>query len=307
MRRTGSVPANLSKLVVYCEAFTGETEVTRILILGCGYTGERIAALHQARGDAVTVTSRDPDRQRHLRAVGFSVRSTDGPLPLVDRVYYTIPPQRDGEEDSRLRDMLHRLPPPRALSYFSTTGVYGDVGGEWVDEDSPLQPANDRSARRVDAEWQLRGWCAMHGTALTILRVAGIYGPGRLPLDRLADGKPVLDPQSSGYSNRIHVDDLAPAAVLSADAHAGGMAEIFNVADGHPTSTAEYLDALAALTGQPRPPRIGWAEAEREFSPMALSFLRDSKRVRIDKLLAVPGFQLRYADFRDGLRASLDS
>lgn len=277
----------------------------RILILGCGYAGERVAELHLARGDRVTGTTRDPVRADELRKLGIQPQQTGDQLPNADRVYYTIPPQREGTHDHRLAELLARLPAPREMVYFSTTGVYGDRGGDWVNEASDLLPSNDRSQRRVDAEWQLRGWCAMHGTALTLLRVAGIYGPGRLPLDRLAENRPVLDPGSSGYSNRIHVDDLAAAALACADAHTGGMANIFNVADGHPCSTAEYLDACAAIVGERKPPRVGWAEAEREFSPMALSFMRDSKRVDVSALLALPGFKLRYPDFRDGVRASL--
>ena len=277
----------------------------RILILGCGYAGERVAARHLARGDRVTGTTRDPDRAARLRARGINIRDANSTLPLADRAYYTIPPQREGVHDQRLANLLAGLPAPRELVYFSSTGVYGNRGGDWVDESSELEPNNDRSRRRADAEWQLRGWCAMHGVALTILRVAGIYGPDRLPLQRLAEGRPVLDPQSSGYSNRIHVDDIAAAALACADAHSGGMANVFNVADGHPCSTAEYLDACAAIIGESRPPRIGWAEAEQEFSPMALSFMRDSKRVDVRALLALPGFQLRYPDFRDGIRASL--
>lgn len=277
----------------------------RILILGCGYAGERLAARHIERGDRVTGTTRDAGRAARLRGLGVRVLAPHEELPQMDRVYYTIPPQRDGVEDIRLTGLLKRLPPPREFVYFGTTGVYGDQDGAWVNEDTELKPNNERSMRRADAEWQCRGWCAMHGVALTILRVAGIYGPGRLPIDRLDNGKPVLDPVSSGYTNRIHVDDLVAAAMAAADAHGKVMAEVFNVADGNPTTTAEFLDAFAAMTGKPAPERIGWAEARAEFSEMALSFMRDSKRVNVDRLLAIDGFRLRYPDFRDGLRASM--
>ncbi|MDX1454645.1 MAG: NAD-dependent epimerase/dehydratase family protein [Gammaproteobacteria bacterium] len=282
--------------------------MARILIAGGGYTGARIARLHA--NDTVWATHRPGNSPAGGDAESGVVLDLDDEraspeLPLVDCVYYTVPPDGSDRPDSdhRLARFLALLPGAPLLVYFSTTGVYGDRAGEWVDETATLRPGNDRSRRRVTAEQLVASWGKDTAARTVILRVAGIYGPGRLPLEKVREGRPVLDPGEAGWSNRIHVDDLARAAVACAGQGESG---VYNVADGSPSSTAELYDALADLLELPRPARISRQQASQYFSEKALEFMRDSKRVDASKLLGLPGFQLHYPDFRQGLRASLD-
>jgi nucleoside-diphosphate-sugar epimerase len=133
--------------------------------------------------------------------------------------------------------------------------------------------------------------------------VAGIYGPGRLPVERLLAGEPVLDEQAGHWSNRVHIDDLA--AITWAAASQDWPQSLYNVCDGRPTSHAAYLDSLAELLGAVPPPRISWAEAERRFSAARLSFLRESRRLSNNRLLTETGFRFSFPDYRDGLAAAL--
>lgn len=278
----------------------------RILIIGAGYAGQRLAAAHAMRGDAVTATSRSVEGKTDSgwKWLPLDLDADCLPaLPQADRIYYTVPPARTGTSDERIRRILPKITGAPQLVYFSTTGVYGDADGAWVNEESPLAPGNDRSRRRLDAEEAVAEWAKERSARHVILRVAGIYGPGRLPVSRLQQGHPVLDPQQAGYSNRIHVDDLVRAAIAAADY---GEDMICNVADGKPSSTAEILDITATMTGLPKPRRIAWEEARQEFSDMALSFMRDNKRVDITRLANLPNFAFVYPDFEAGLRASLE-
>lgn len=272
-----------------------------VLIIGCGYTGSRIAQLHLQRGDSVTCTARSgmTDIQgAHGLALDLDASPTAA-LPVAQRIYYTAPPPAQGVRDTRLEKLLARLPVPEAFIYFSTTGVYGDSRGASVDERSPLAPENDRALRRVHAETLANGW-AHEQCIAACLRVAGIYGPGRLPLAKLAAGEPVPDPADTGPGNRIHVDDLAAAAIAIADSGAGGA---WNISDGNPLSTAEFNDLVATAAGLALPRRVPLSSPE--ISPGMRSFLRPSRRIDNRKLLSLQGFSLRYPDPADGVRNSI--
>jgi len=221
-------------------------------------------------------------------------------------VYYFAPPPRSGETDPRMTNFLESISNdalPVHLLYISTSGVYGDTGGDWVTEDSPLNPKTDRSKRRVDAERQVREWASDSGVPYTILRVPGIYGPGRLPIDKVKSGRPVLREEDAPYSNRIHADDLARICV---DAVTDGEPnEIYNISDGNPGSITEYYFAVADLLGVDRPPTISLEEAREQFSPMLLSFLEESKRLDISKIRDRLGYEPRFPSLVKGLQASL--
>lgn len=277
-----------------------------VLIVGCGDTGRRIAAARQAAGDAVIGLVRGADSAASLEAAGIPAlrRDLDRPLddlPAADVVFHCAPPPREGDDDPRLARVLDALAsrPPRRLVYIGTSGVYGDCGGDWVTEDRPPAPITARARRRLAAERLLAAW---PGT-VAILRAPGIYGPGRLPVERVRSGAPILRDADSPWTNRIHVEDLAAAAVAAAapDAPTG----VFNAADGHPTRMGPYYRELAALLGVAAPPEIEWARAEREWSAMRLSFLRESRRLDNTRLTRELGLRLRYPDYREGLRASL--
>jgi nucleoside-diphosphate-sugar epimerase len=188
--------------------------------------------------------------------------------------------------------------------YVSTTGVYGDAGGALVDEESPTNPGSDRAARRVDAEHSVRTWCTRNAVAWTILRVPGIYGPGRLPLERLKRGEPMIRHSEAGFSSRIHVDDLVAAALLAGSAPRAAY-RIYNVTDGNPASMTEYFERVAMLAGLPPPRLISREEAERVLSPGLLSYLAESRRVDSRRIREELGFAPRFHDLRLGILSSL--
>lgn len=190
---------------------------------------------------------------------------------------------------------------PRRILYISTTGVYGDCGGEWVDETRPVNPGVDRAWRRWDAEQRLRRWREQTGAELVILRVAGIYGPGKLPLARLRKGLPMVAPEQAPWTNRIHVDDLVQACLLGMQRGRDG--EVYNACDGSPGNMADYFNRVADLAGLPRPPVIDLADAEGSLSAGLRSYLGESRRLRNDKLLQELGLVLRYPDLEAGLPA----
>lgn len=275
------------------------------LIVGCGDTGVRVAARAVAAGDRVTGMVRSAASAARVRAVGaHSLRRDLDHDTLsfaeVDRLFYFAPPQPHGEADTRMARVLAALPnTPAFVVYISTSGVYGDCQGAWVDETRPVNPESERAKRRVDAERQI----AAFADSAVILRAPGIYGPNRLPIARIREATPILEDTQGGASNRIHIDDLAAIAWLAGTTRLPQ--RVYNATDGHPTALGIYYDALADMLDWPRPPRISWAEAEREFSPMRLSFLRESRRLSNDRLIADTGIRLTFTDFRDGLEASL--
>lgn len=282
-----------------------------VVIAGCGYVGSRIGQRHLRRGDRVVGIRRSPESAKGMRAVGIEPLLTDlaepdlTSVPNIDRVYYLAPPPSQGETDPILGGFLDALSdrPAGALVYVGTTGVYGDCAGAWINEDAPLRPGSGRARRRVDAEQRLQRFLELAAWKGARLRVGGIYGPGRLPLQRLKRGDPVPCPEQSPYSNRIHVDDLVAACLASGDGDWRG--EVFNIVDGHPSTMTDYFYAVAAASGIPRPRCIPMAEAEREVSATMLSYLRESRRIDNRRMREWLGVRLRYPNLDEGLRASL--
>ena len=196
-----------------------------VLIVGCGHVGRRVAVLLHARGQHVTGLVRSTMSAAQLRELGIDALCLDlddgaSPMPRSGKfggLCYLAPPPSSGVQDTRMRGFLESLDktsPPRRIVYISTSAVYGDCRGDWITEEQPLQPATDRGRRRLDAERQLQAWAARHGVEWVILRVPGIYGPGKLPLERLRKGLPVLREADAPYTNRIHADDLATICVV---------------------------------------------------------------------------------------------
>jgi nucleoside-diphosphate-sugar epimerase len=220
-------------------------------------------------------------------------------------VLYTVPPPGEGTTDPRIRAFLAALGPrlPNRLVYIGTTGVYGDCAGAWVTEERPVQPQTGRARRRWDAESALGVWSTLSGVPVTVLRVAGIYGPGRLPVDRLRKGLPVLTEAESPFSNRIHVDDLARACVAAA--RRSGPSEVFNVSDGRPGTMTGYFRAVADRLGLPRPPEVSKAEAPLALAPSLLSFLEESRRIDAGKMRRDLLPDLLYPDLDAGLASCL--
>lgn len=278
----------------------------RALIAGCGDIGLRVARRLREAGGEVTAILRDPQKRGALEGLGAQVRieDLDRPQDAGDWpwLFWFAPPPGDGETDTRLRGWLsaQRGSIGRVV-YVSTSGVYGDCDGRWIDEREPLKPQSARARRRADAEAALAQWATTTGAATVVLRVPGIYGPGRWPLQRLRSGTPVLRAEESPYSNRVHADDLASAAVLAAVRGVGGHA--YNIADGSPTTMADYFTRCARHFGLPEPEAVGHDEARRRFTPAMWSFMEESKRLRIDRAREELGFVPRYADLAAGLAA----
>jgi nucleoside-diphosphate-sugar epimerase len=283
------------------------------LIAGCGYTGQRLARRLRAHWRVAALARSDAAAARLTRLGITAVRADlDTSLPPGSlaaategaAIAYLVPPPETGTGDPRLERFLAALGSarPSALLYMSTTGVYGDTGGDTVTEASPLAPVNDRSRRRVAAEATVQGWCAERGVRCVVLRVPGIYGPHRLPLERLRRAEPALRPEDAGPGNRIHVDDLVAACVAALEHPVGGA---FNVTDGNPVTTTEFLQRTAALAGLPPPALVALADAPGRIGPGMLAFLRESRRVDNRRMREELGVEPRYVRLDDGIAASL--
>lgn len=279
------------------------------LLAGCGYVGTRLARRLAIRGPVLALV-RSAGSAAALAAQGIPARAVDfdrpGPLDLpqpLGAIVYLAPPPRVGEGDARLGAFLDGLGTlrPEALVYVSTTGVYGDTAGQPVDEDSPTVPTGEGGRRRLAAETLARAWCAARDIRCVLLRVPAIYGPRRLPLERLERGEPVVREDEAGPGNRIHVDDLVAACEAALTRPLSG---VVNVTDGYPDSMGTFQRRLAALAGLPPPPEVGWAGAQRVLSPGLLGFLREARRVRSRRLTADLGVVPRPPDagIRDSLR-----
>jgi len=280
------------------------------LIVGCGDVGCRLARLLAARGMDVTGVVRSPASAKALDRLGIRARIADldadtiADLPATDWLFHFAPPPEKGETDPRLAQVLDALSAaPQRLVYLSTSAVYGDCGGRWIDESEPCKPKSARGFRRLDAERTMLDWASAHGVAAMILRVPGIYGPGRLPTQRLAAGTPLVQGDQSPFTNRIHADDLAAAALRVAEAGTAGAA--YNVSDGQPTTMTDYFLRCAALLGVPPPPQVPLAQALATMSPMLKSFLEESKRLSNRRLVEELGWTPRHASLDSGLPASL--
>ena len=282
------------------------------VIAGCGYVGERLARALPGRTLALV---RSAARAGELSAAGIEALRVDfdgldgaATLPAwtAGRVlYYLAPPPGDGPADARLRALLPALPArPARIVYMSTTGVYGDTDGASVDESSPVDPATERSRARLDAERAVQDWATAHGSEWVVLRVPGIYGPGRLPLERIRRGTPAIREPEAGPGNRIHVDDLVRVCVAAGTVPAAAN-RLYNVGDGNHASTTEYFRTVARLAGLAAPPEVPREDARRGMSPLAWSFLGDSRRVDTSRLERELGVEIRYRDLKEGVRASL--
>ena len=283
----------------------------RTLIVGCGDIGVRVARRLLAGGETVIAVVRSNDTRAALEAEGLDARIADldhaePGLPAADDVFWFAPPPASGSTDPRLRRGLAALARqvPRRLVYISTSGVYGDCDGRWIDEDEPLKPQTDRGRRRLDAEQALHTFARDRGCHTVILRVPGIYGPGRLPIERLQRRLPVVHESECPWTNRIHAEDLAAIAIAARQRGRAGAA--YNVADGQPTTMTDYFARSARLLGLPPPERIPLAEARTRLTPALLSFLDESKRLLTSRMREDLAVTLRYPDLESGLPSCLE-
>lgn len=276
-----------------------------LLVVGVGDVAARVA---QALGGRWRVLGliRDPARAPELRAAGIVplVGDLDRPATLhrladvADRVLHLAPPPATGTADPRTAHLLAALARSRRLTrlvYVSTTGVYGDRGGAWVDETAAVRPGTDRARRRVDAERRIRAFGTRHGVRTTVLRAPGIWALDRAggdPRERVRRGDPSLRAEDDVVVNHVHADDLARACVLALVR--GPAPRTLNAVDDDPRPLGERTDAIAAQMGLPAPPRVDRATAEATLPPARMSFLSESRRVSNARLRAELGLRLRH-------------
>jgi nucleoside-diphosphate-sugar epimerase len=289
----------------------------RVLVVGCGDVGVRMLPL--LRHSRVYALTSSPQRLEGLRTSGVTplLGNLDEPASLArlaglaTRVVHLAPPPNanlvDWRLDPRTRALvrvLARRGRPLSWVYGSTSGVYGDCQGDWVDETRAAQPTTPRAQRRVDAENQVRWWARAYGGNVAVLRIPGIYANNRAggtPRERLERGTPVLRAEDDVYTNHIHADDLARACVRALWRVRGS--RVFNVSDDSSLKMGDYFDVAADLYGLPRPPRIPREGAEATLPLMLLSFMSESRRLRNERMKRELGLVLRYPTVDAGLGA----
>ncbi|HWP13210.1 MAG TPA: SDR family oxidoreductase [Ramlibacter sp.] len=307
------MPSNQSPLGALPARFRRE----RVLIVGCGDVGMRVASALGGRARLLALTS-SPQRIALLRSRGITPLPGDLDRPatlarvagLATRVVHLAPPPGEGNpqwwRDLRtvaLLRVLRRRQPPLSMVYASTSGVYGDCAGERVAETRQLQPRTPRAQRRADAERAVRHFGRAAHVRASILRIPGIYAPDReggTPRERLIKGTPVLQPQDDVYTNHIHADDLA-RAVLAALWRARPQ-RAYNVSDDTELKMGEYFDLAADLYGLPRPPRVARSTAQDRLPLILLSFMSESRRLDNSRLKRELRLALRHPTVATGLR-----
>ncbi len=287
----------------------------RVLIVGCGDVGLRVARLLPHRLARMALTS-SPERTAELRAHGITplLGNLDAPATLrrlaglATHVLHLAPPPGDGWGDPRTRALTRALglrSPPQALAYGSTSGVYGDCQGGFAIETRATNADTPRARRRIDAESSIRFFGRRTGVRSSVLRIPGIYAPDRVggtPQTRLLKGTPVLEAGDDVYTNHIHADDLARACIAAL--WRGQPQRIYNVNDDTCLKMGDYFDLAADLYGLPRPPRVPRSTAREHLSLMVLSFMSESRRMDNTRLKRELGLKLRYPTVATGLLAS---
>jgi nucleoside-diphosphate-sugar epimerase len=293
--------------------------VNALLCLGFGYSAQHYVMLHGARFDRIIGTTRSAANAAELAGRRFGGRTVemivfDGEVAepaLVEAVgqasvlLVSISPA-DGIDPTlaRLKDAIAAAPQLASIVYLSTIAVYGNHDGAWIDEETPLTPTLTRAQDRIEAEraWQALG--AARGLPVSIIRIAGIYGPGQNALETVKAGRARRIVKPGQVFNRVHVGDLAEiidrAIALALSRRAGG---VFNAADDEPTAPGDPIVYAAGLLGVEPPPEIPFEEAKKTMSPFAVSFYGESKRVRNARIKSVLSVTLRYPTYREGLRA----
>lgn len=295
----------------------------RLLIVGCGDVGLRLARLQGPRVRLIALTS-SPERASLLRDRGITPLVGDLDVPaslarlagLATRVVHLAPPASADKQPQWWRDLrtqalvrtLVRRTAPRSLTYGSTSGVYGDCAGAYVPESRPVAPSTPRAQRRADAESLVRHFGRTTGARVGVLRIPGIYAPDRAggtPRERLLRGTPVLQAQDDVYTNHIHADDLARATLAAV--WRGRSQRAYNTSDDGELKMGDYFDLAADLYALPRPRRIARDTAQAELPLVLLSFMGESRRLVNRRMKQELRVRLLYPTPREGLMAGLAS
>lgn len=284
-----------------------------IWIIGCGDIGirvfKRIKQLYQNDELITSALIRSQRSVKRCNELGINTLLYDLDTPkILDKeefkdaeVFYFAPPPKNGVTDNRLYNFLHQLKEaPSKIVLISTTGVYGDCGGQWIDELRLLDPQTSRAKRRVAAETILKEWATQYQKPYVILRVPGIYAKNRLPLDRLKKKLPVVQSSEAAFTNRIQADDLAEICITAMNSKFA--AEIFNATDGNPGTMVDYFNEIADYSGLERPPQISLKEAQITLSAGMLSYASESRRIGNAKLLNLLDIKLQYPTLKSTLK-----
>lgn len=289
----------------------------RLLIVGCGDVVRR-ALPWLKQHFTVYATARTAESALQLNTLGvrpifadLDQAKTLARLRGIAQFLIHSAPPGEGQGDARSKALIAALSHakikrneilPQRLQravYISTSGVYGDCGGQWISETQPLKAKSTRALRRVDAETQLRNWAYRQGVRLSILRAPGIYAADRLPLERVRRGDPVLHAAEDSYSNHIHADDLAQALCLAL--FRGLPMRTYNIVDDNPHKMGDYFDQIADFAQLARPPRISRAAAQSQLSPALLSYLNESRQISNERAKRELKLKLQYPTISDFL------
>ena len=297
--------------------------MTKVMIVGCGDIGRRVISRliesNHSRSNILACVRTEASSIKHQDS-GFATMllDLDEPIDFLGseiargvngaKLIYLVPPSRqakqtaiqDGRSANLINAMSRQGARPGSVVLLSTTAVYGDHQGGWVNEETPVNPQTDRGRRRLDLERRWATWCAEKKINLTVLRVAGIYAKSRIPRVRLERGTPVVFTKECGFTNRIHADDLAHAIVAALGTDSAF--DIINVTDGTPGTISEFLGEAAAQINLPPLPQISLAQAKQELSSGMLSYLLESRKIGNEKMLKTLKMTLSHPDFRSGLR-----
>jgi len=277
-----------------------------LFCFGLGYSATNLANSLLDQGWRVSGTCRTTEKFPQLKTMGITPYIFDNDLPLdnvwdmqsVTHILLSIPPSKDGDIvlNYHLND-LQNLPNLKWIGYLSTTGVYGDHKGDWVDENTPVSPPNERSKLRVTAE---NAWLDS-GMPVNIFRLSGIYGKGRSAIDAIKDGTARRIYKKDQVFSRIHVEDITN--ILEASINKPDCGQIYNCADDMPAPQEEVVTYAAKLLGVDPPPLIDFEKAD--ISAMARSFYANNRRVSNKKIKEELGVKLQYPDYKNGLKSCL--
>ncbi|UYN93945.1 MAG: SDR family oxidoreductase [Enhydrobacter sp.] len=271
-----------------------------LFVFGLGFSGLEVARQATAAGWSVAGSVTTTDKAARLREEGIDavVLPFTG-LGTFTHVLGTAPPRPAGDPVvAHVRSLK-----PSWLGYLSTTGVYGDRGGAWVDEEDEPAPGQPRSRNRLAAEREWQSLGVRLGVPVHVFRLPAIYGPGRSAFDQVREGRAQRIDKPGQVFSRIHVEDLARTVLASMARPAPIPGAVYNVCDDDPAPQADVIALACQLLGRPAPPLVPYDEAAGRMSDMARSFYAENRRVRNDRIKRELGVALRYPSYRDGLRS----
>ena len=284
--------------------------MTNLFCFGLGYSAQALARLIRFNGGSVAGTVRSKEKAERLRAEGIEAAIFDGTAPgpdvpallqQSDALLISVSPDKDGDPVFAHHAGDIAAARPKAVVYLSTVGVYGNHDGDWVDEETPIDPQNPRTLARARAESEWIAFGVLHDIPVMIFRLPGIYGPGRGPLEKLKDGTSKRIVKPGQVFNRIHVADIVRAV------HAGiarPRSGIFNICDNEPAPPQDVIEFAAHLMGIEPPPEVDFEDVE--MTPMARSFYAENKRVSGQKAQRMLPYGLKYPTYREGIRALVE-